>query len=204
MISVYQLKPQFQSLLRPLVKSLAVAGATANGVTLITMLMSCTLGTFLLVAESHGWFLLLPIWMFIRMALNAVDGMLAREFSQKTALGTYLNELTDVVSDAALFLPFVAVHPFGYASVGTVIFLASLSEMTGALGPMVGAKRCYDGPMGKSDRAAFFGCLGLWLGLADSLPPWVFWLMPAVSALIVINIINRVRSGLRQAAYLPE
>ena len=37
------------------------------------------------------------------MAFNAIDGMLAREFGQKSRLGAYLNELTDVVSDAALY-----------------------------------------------------------------------------------------------------
>ena len=31
------------------------------------------------------------------MALNAIDGMLAREHGQKSTLGAYLNELTDVI-----------------------------------------------------------------------------------------------------------
>ena len=46
------------------------------------------------------------------MAFNAIDGMLAREFGQKSRLGAYLNELTDVVSDAALYLPFAWLPPF--------------------------------------------------------------------------------------------
>ena len=46
------------------------------------------------------------------MALNAIDGMLAREFIKKSRLGGYLNEITDVVSDAALYLPFAFVAPF--------------------------------------------------------------------------------------------
>lgn len=200
MISIYQLKPRFQALLRPLVGYLAAAGVTANAITLLAMLISCGLGALLLGSAGRPLFLLLPLWMFLRMALNAVDGMLAREHGQQTRLGAYLNELTDVVSDAALYLPFVAVAPFGWASVGAVIFLASLSEMTGALGPMVGAPRGYEGPMGKSDRALVFGVLGLWLGLAGSLPDWVFWLMPATAALIVLNIVNRIRGGLQQAA----
>lgn len=202
MTSVYQLKPQFQTLLRPLAGFLAASGVTANSVTLLAMLLSCGLGAVLLGANCRECFLLLPVWMFLRMALNAVDGMLAREFGQKTRLGAYLNELSDVVSDAALYLPFVAVAPFGWASVGAVIFLASLSEMAGALGPMIGAPRAYDGPLGKSDRAVVFGGLGLWLGIAGSLPEWVFWLMPAMSALIVLNIVNRIRSGLKQTAHL--
>jgi CDP-diacylglycerol---glycerol-3-phosphate 3-phosphatidyltransferase len=200
MISVYQLKPRFQGCLRPLVRRLAKAGVRANAVTVIAMLLSCALGAFLFHEPDRCWFLLLPLWMFVRMAMNAIDGMLAREFGQQSALGAYLNELADVVSDAALCLPFIAVAPFGWASVGSVIFLASLSEMAGALGPMVGAPRSYAGPMGKSDRAVVFGGLGFWLGMAGSLPAWSFWLMPLTSALIGLNIANRIRSGVRHAA----
>lgn len=204
MISIYQLKPRFQSLLRPLVRQLAAVGVTANAITLLALAISCALGGVLLGATAPSLFLLLPLWMFLRMAFNAVDGMLAREHGQQTRLGAYLNELSDVVSDAALYLPFVAVAPFGWASVGAVIFLSGLSEMTGVLATMVGARRAYDGPMGKSDRAVVFGGLGLWLGIAGSLPAWAVWLMPAVSALILFNIVNRIRSGLQQTADLSS
>lgn len=198
MASIYQLKPRFQSLLRPLVRHLAVAGITANGVTLAAMLASLALGALLgaMGGEHHMLFLLLPLWMFLRMAFNAIDGMLAREFGQQSALGAYLNELSDVISDAALYLPFVVIAPFGWPGVGAVVFLAALSEMAGALGPMIGAERRYDGPMGKSDRAFVFGALGLWVGLAPGLPDWAFWIMPAVAVAIVVNIINRVRGGI--------
>ena len=198
MSSIYQLKPRFQALLRPLVRSLAVAGVTANGVTLTAMVLSLLLGLVLFVfGPGHPrLFLLLPLWMFLRMALNAVDGMLAREFGQQSALGAYLNELSDVFSDAALYLPFVLIAPLGWGSVGSLIFLSAVSEMAGALGPMIGAPRQYDGPMGKSDRAFLFGALGLWLGIAGSLPAIVFWLLPAAGVAILANIYNRIRSGL--------
>lgn len=198
MITIYQLKPGFQSLLRPLVRVLARAGVSANAVTLLAMFVSCGLGAWLLFSGRPQHFVVLPIWMFLRMALNAIDGMLAREFGQKSPLGAYLNELTDVVSDAALYLPFVGVAPFGWASVGAVIFLSALSEMSGALGPTIGVDRRYDGPMGKSDRAFVFGALGLWLAVAGELPPAAFWIMPAAGLLIVLNINNRIRSGLAQ------
>lgn len=200
MISIYQLKPRFQALLRPIVGRLATAGVTANQVTLAAMLISLALGLGLFLnAGNSGAFLLLPLWMYLRMAFNAVDGMLAREFGQQSALGAYFNELSDVVSDAALYLPFVAVAPFGWGSVGAVIFLSAVSEMAGALGPMVGAPRQYDGPMGKSDRAFLFGALGLWLGLAGSLPAAALWVMPAAALAILLNTFNRIRSGVRQA-----
>ena len=163
------------------------------------MVVSIALGAGLFLQPEPRAFLLLPLWMFLRMAFNAVDGMLAREFGQQSALGAYLNELSDVVSDAALYLPFAVVAPFGWGSVGAVIFLSAVSEMAGALGPMVGSPRQYDGPMGKSDRAFVFGALGLWLGLAGSLPGWALWLMPAVALAIAVNVIKRVHSGTRQA-----
>jgi CDP-diacylglycerol--glycerol-3-phosphate 3-phosphatidyltransferase len=43
--------------------------------------------------------------MVVRMAFNAIDGMIACEFGGKSRLGAYLNELSDVVADAALYLP---------------------------------------------------------------------------------------------------
>ena len=200
MFSIYQLKPAFQALLRPLARGCAKSGVTANGVTLAAMMVSLALGGILYFANGNRLlFLLLPLWMFLRMAFNAIDGMLAREFGQKSALGAYLNELSDVVSDAALYLPFVAIAPFGWASVGAVIFLSALSEMTGALGPMVGGERRYDGPMGKSDRAFVFGALGLATALFPALPAWLFWLMPLTAAAIVLNIVNRIRGGVASA-----
>ncbi len=200
MVSIYQLKPRFQALLRPFVRRLAAAGVTANQVTLLAMAVSIALGVALcLDPQASGRFLLLPVWMFLRMAFNAVDGMLAREFGQQSALGAYFNELSDVVSDAALYLPFVWVAPFGWGSVGAVIFLSVVSEMAGALGPMVGAPRQYAGPMGKSDRAFLFGALGLWLGLAGSLPAWALWILPIAALAMLANIVNRIRAGVAQA-----
>ena len=52
------------------------------------------------------------------MALNALDGMLAREFNQKSRLGAVLNELGDVVSDTALYLPIALVPGVNSALVG--------------------------------------------------------------------------------------
>jgi len=200
MISIYQLKPAFQNLLRPLVKLLAVSGVTANSVTLAAMFISIALGAWLywVGAVATGWFLLLPLWMFVRMAFNAVDGMLAREHQQQSPLGAYLNELSDVISDAALYLPFCLIAPFTPLSIFVVIWCAALSEMTGALGPMVGAKRQYQGPLGKSDRAFIFGALGLWIGLGFALPALLVWLPWLLCVLMLLNIAARINGALRE------
>src|SRR5690554_3164114 len=102
MISIYSLKPRFQNLLRPLVKRMAARGITANQVTLAAALVSVLIALLIAWQAAQVWlFALIPVWMLLRMALNAVDGMLAREFGQQSALGAYLNELSDVVADSA-------------------------------------------------------------------------------------------------------
>jgi CDP-diacylglycerol--glycerol-3-phosphate 3-phosphatidyltransferase len=196
-MTIYALKSRFQGLLRPMVRRLSALGVTANQVTIAACLLSVVLGLFL-IAAARDWFLILPIWMLLRMALNAVDGMLAREFGQKSPLGAYLNELTDVVSDAALYLPFAFIPPFDWRSVGAVIFIASLTEMTGVVGVMAGASRRYDGPMGKSDRAFVFSLLAIWVATTTALPGWTSWIMWTIALAATITIVNRIRSGLRE------
>ena len=204
-MSIYALKPKFQALLRPFVRRLHALGITANQVTLAACAISITLGVWLYAAApgpraaSNAWFLLVPLWMFLRMAFNAIDGMLAREFGQQSKLGAYLNELTDVIADAALALPFAAVAPFDPVWVATYVVLAGLSEFAGALGPTVGATRRYDGPMGKSDRAFALGAIAVWIAVAGLLPSWAAWLFPALCVAIVWTIVRRVRNGLREA-----
>jgi CDP-diacylglycerol--glycerol-3-phosphate 3-phosphatidyltransferase len=196
-MTLYDLKPRFQALLRPLAARLASAGITANQVTLAAALGSVLLGLLLAyLRRYHLLFLLLPVWLFVRMALNAIDGMLAREHGQQTKLGAYLNELCDVVSDAALILPFACIWPFRPVGVFAVVLLALLSEYAGVMGPLAGAQRRYDGPFGKSDRALVFGALGLWVGLLLPLPDWASYLMLILALLSAATIWNRVRRGI--------
>jgi CDP-diacylglycerol--glycerol-3-phosphate 3-phosphatidyltransferase len=198
-LTLYDLKPRFQDLLRPLVATLARMGITANQVTLLAAAGSVLLGILLVLAPARALFLLLPIWLFIRMALNAIDGMLAREFGQKSALGAYLNEICDVVSDAALYLPFAMLAPFAPAWVVVVVVLAALTEFAGVLGPGLGASRRYDGPLGKSDRAFVFGALAFWIGIGGAMPDWLAWIMPLIAALLAATVARRVVNGLAEA-----
>ena len=198
-MTIYALKPRFQAFLRPLAASLAHSGVTANQVTVAACVVSVVLGAWVaLQLPDTRAFLWIPVWMLARMAFNALDGMLAHEFGQQSRLGAYLNELTDVVADAALIAPFALLPPFAAGWTAAVIVLAVLSEYAGALGPLVGASRRYDGPLGKSDRAFVFGMLGLWAGFSAPLPAWAAWIMPVLAAALVVTIVNRVRGGLRE------
>jgi len=200
-MTLHTLKPRFQSLLRPAVRSLHRAGVSANQVTVSTCVVSVALGAGLAFAADAGqlrWFLLLPPWFLLRMALNAIDGLLAREFGQRSTLGAYLNELSDLVADAALYLPFALLSEAAsvpiFVPILLVIFLSNLAEMAGLLGIVAGNGRRNDGPMGKSDRALVFGLLGLLLGVGA----WLPLVLAIVALLLLPTIVNRVRHGIAQ------
>lgn len=199
MPSIYALKPAFQSLLRPIVNTLARIGVTANQVTIFAMLLSLAAGTAIALTRGGRSLLLLPAVLLIRMALNAMDGMLAREHNQKSALGAFLNELGDVISDAALYLPLAIVPGFDSRLIVAIVILAILTEMTGVIAIQIGASRRYDGPLGKSDRAFLFGLIGLLLGCGVHIEPAIPYILWAAVLLLALTILNRARQALRQA-----
>jgi CDP-diacylglycerol---glycerol-3-phosphate 3-phosphatidyltransferase len=199
MPSIYDLKPKFQAILRPLTAKLANAGVTANQVTIVAALISIISGGLIALSPGNKTLLLLiPLVLFIRMALNAIDGMLAREHNMKSALGAILNELGDVIADAALYLPLALIPGVEATSVVIVVVLAIISEMTGVVAIQIGATRCYDGPMGKSDRAFCFGAIALLLGLGIAASLWLQGLLLIMIALLFKTIVNRINSALRE------
>ena len=198
-LSIYDLKPKFQNLLRPVCRMLAGMGVTANQVTCLALVLSLATGGLILGSGGAGWALMLvPVALFVRMALNAIDGMLAREHNMKTPIGAILNEVGDVVSDAAMYLPFAVVPGMPAGVVVVVVVLAAVSEMTGVVAVQVGASRRYDGPMGKSDRAFVFGAIALLLGIGVPLGNWIHIAMVVVAVLLLVTIRNRATRALQE------
>ncbi|MCP5418977.1 MAG: CDP-alcohol phosphatidyltransferase family protein [Gammaproteobacteria bacterium] len=201
MPSLYDLKPRFQNALRPLVCALADGGVSANQVTLAAVALSCATGSVLAwFPDNHRLFLLLPPVLLLRMALNAIDGMLAREHDMITPLGAVLNELGDAVSDVALYLPFAWVPGISPVPVVLLVIFALLTELSGVVAVQIGARRRYDGPFGKSDRALLLGALALLLGLGVAPGAWSNTVLLGACALAVLTVFNRVRMALRQVA----
>jgi CDP-diacylglycerol--glycerol-3-phosphate 3-phosphatidyltransferase len=200
MVSIYDLKPTFQARLRPLADGLAKRGITANQVTVAAFLLSLAAGALLLIWPGATVpLLLVPVVLFIRMALNAIDGMLAREHGQKSDLGALLNELGDLLSDAALYLPFAAIPGVSAILVVTAVVLAGASELAGTAALLIGAARRYDGPMGKSDRALAFGAIAFLLGLGARAGLWLDLLFLVIVVLLLLTIANRIRGALAEA-----
>ncbi len=204
MPTLYDIKPRFQALLRPLVRKLAAGGVTANQVTVLAAVLS------LLVGAALAWrpnlqllWLLVPLTLFVRMALNAIDGILAREHAMKSPLGAILNEVGDVISDAALYLPFGLLPGLSPALITALVVLAGISEMTGVVAVQIGASRRYDGPLGKSDRAFLFGLIALLAGLGISLQVWGNIVLAVALGLLGLTILNRGRCALAELKARP-
>ena len=85
------------------------------------------------------------------------------------------------------------------ALIVAAVVLALLTEMTGVVSVQIGGTRRYDGPMGKSDRAAVFGLLALLLGLGVNAGLWTTIALMVVCALTVWTIFRRAAGGLREA-----
>lgn len=195
MPTIYDLKPKFQALLRPICVGLVRAGLTANAVTGAALVLSFAHGAWLALIPTSRWpLLLLPVTLFVRMALNAIDGMMAREHGQASPTGAVLNELTDVVADAALYLPFALISGVDAQLVVLVVIAGIIAEMAGALGPMLGGIRQYNGPLGKSDRAFAFGLLAVLLGLGLAPGTWTTIYLSALLLLGIVTVLNRARS----------
>ncbi len=196
-MSIYDIKPLFQNLLRPLCKNLADKNISANQVTLFALGISMAFGALMWYFKCSSWTLfLLPFILFIRMALNAIDGMLAREFNQKSDLGAYLNELCDIFSDVFLYIPFIFLPFVNIYTIIIIIILAIISETTGILAWAINGVRRYDGPMGKSDRAFIFGLLALLVGFGVTNAFWLNTILFIVLILSLITIYNRCKKGL--------
>jgi CDP-diacylglycerol--glycerol-3-phosphate 3-phosphatidyltransferase len=178
---------------------LAAAGISANQVTLSALVLSVLCGAMLIIYPEQKWpLLLIPLVLFLRMALNAIDGMLAREHAMQSSLGAMLNELGDVVSDAALYLPFCWVTGISPILVVLIVLFAIIGEMAGVVSVQIGASRRYDGPMGKSDRAFVFGFIALILGVGVEPLPWVNGLLSIVLLMSMLTIFNRARLALKE------
>jgi len=194
MPSVYQLKPGFQNLLRPIVRALARAGVTPNQITILALVLSVLSGAAIVWQPHARWpLLVLPGMLLVRMALNAIDGVLAREHDMTSRAGAVLNEVGDVVADAAMYLPVGLLHGIDARMVVVVVVLGVVSEMTGVVAQTLCGERRYDGPMGKSDRAFVFGAMTLALGLGVGRGWYLNAVLAVVAVLLCVTIVNRGR-----------
>ena len=198
MISVYQLKPAFQRLLQPVLHRLHTIGVTANQLTIVAILWSLFIGYLFTLHTEHPLVLLLvPLGLLIRMMLNALDGMMARQFNMQSQVGEILNELGDVLSDLFIIFPFALLEGIDPRLIVLFAVLTMLNEFSGLLGKVLGGERRYEGPMGKSDRALLIGlfCLGLYFW--PPLATYANWIFGTACLLLLLSTATRLKKSVQ-------
>lgn len=195
MISVYQLKPKFQALLQPLLQRLRKWGVSPNLLTLLGIMLSLAMGIYALYGDRTIALILMPIVLLLRMALNALDGMMARQYNLQSKMGALLNEMGDVISDIVLYYPLYVLFAMDQVWVMCFLLLSVLNEFAGLLGQALGGARRYDGPMGKSDRALVVGVLSLLFLFKAPINPYLTWIWLLVFGLLIWSTFKRLRNA---------
>lgn len=197
MISIYNIKPQFQRLLTPILEWMHRKDITANQITVSACILSVIIGVLFWFAEDNKWFFLaLPIGLLLRMALNALDGMMARRYNQISRKGEMLNELGDVVSDTIIFLPLLKYQPESLYLIVIFIAMSIINEFAGVMGKVISNQRNYDGPMGKSDRAFIFGLYGLACLCGADISSYSIYIFSVINLLLLVSTWIRIKKAL--------
>ena len=196
MISIYSIKPKFQKLLKPLLDFLYKNGVSANMITWSAIVLSAVTGLLIWLEPSQNMLLFLPLSLLIRMALNALDGMMARTYHMQSKQGEVLNELGDVVSDFLLYFPLLKLFSIPIYILIAFLFMSVLNEYAGILAKAVSGTRQYDGPMGKSDRAFVIGLLSLVFYFTQALIPYIDYIFLVLILLLMLSTFFRIKKTL--------
>ncbi|MBE8727907.1 CDP-alcohol phosphatidyltransferase family protein [Flavobacterium hungaricum] len=198
MISVYTIKPQFQKLLSPILLFLHKRNITPNQITIGSCFFSLLIGIFFWYADYNNlFFLVLPIGLLLRMAFNALDGMMAKKYNLTSKAGEMLNEMGDVVSDLFVFFPLLKYEPEALYLVVLFIALSIVNEFSGVMGKAISGVRRYDGPMGKSDRALLLGVYGILKFCGVAFSAYSIWIFSVIILLLLISTYVRINKTLK-------
>ena len=159
---IYSIKPKFQKLLEPDMRLFIKWKISPTAINVAALLISIIAGISIYFSSINLQLLwTVPIFAFVRTALNALDGMVARKTKAKNQkFGEVLNEFIDRLSDIAIFLGVAFASYVNTAlGLGTLVAILLVSYI-GIVGKAAGGKRQYTGLMGKADRM-------FWLAVAS-------------------------------------
>lgn len=192
-MGIYSIKPKFQQVLRAVEQPLVQWRVHPDVLTISALGLSLLGGFALFASRWSPWTLLaVPLVALLRTALNALDGMVAKDLGMARPWGEVLNEFCDRLSDVALFgglllTPGINAH-LGIAA----IILILLNSYLGTVAKAAGGKRQYIGLMAKADRM-------VWLAIAAPVAllwwPILNYLLVMIVAGLAITIVQRWRAA---------
>jgi CDP-diacylglycerol--glycerol-3-phosphate 3-phosphatidyltransferase len=193
MAGIYQIKPAFQRSLGGIQQWLIERRVHPDVLTFAALGLSILGGAAVYFAPDLVWLLVtIPPIVLVRTALNALDGLVAKQTGLARPWGEVLNEFCDRLADVALFgglaLASPSIHLLGALTVVAILLTSYLAILSKA----AGGRRQYAGPMGKADRMIVLGvaaAVGLFVPL-----PWAYnGCLLVVLVGLVPTIVQRAR-----------
>jgi CDP-diacylglycerol--glycerol-3-phosphate 3-phosphatidyltransferase len=193
-MGIYQIKPRFQRSLQGVEALLVRRRVHPDYLTIAAFVLSALGGVALYGSWWAHWLLLLIVPVALgRTALNALDGLVARDTGLARPWGEVLNEFCDRLADVALFAG-VALAPGSQPSLGAVVVVVMLlSSYLAILSKAAGGRRQYAGVMGKADRMIYLSLAAVVAFALPGAPIFAIFLMLVLAGL-VITIVQRAQA----------
>lgn len=196
-MGLYAIKPRFQQLLRRVADWLVAHHVHPDRVTLAAVACALLGGLALWGSNWSRWTLVaVPIVALFRIALNALDGMVARDSGLARPWGEVLNEFCDRLSDIALFTGMAAARGALPLLGAAVVVAAVLSSFVGNASKGAGGKRQYGGIMGKADRMLYLSIASIVALILPDVPIFT-WFAALVLLAQLVTIAQRLRLAYR-------
>lgn len=148
-------------MLKPFVTASARAGLTPNTVSVVAFGLAVGAGgAFYMGPTDRVWYLGAALLVFLNGWLDLLDGALARRLGTDSKAGDLLDHALDRYADIAMLVGMAAGigrYPLGLAAVTGVLMTSYLGTQSQA----VGLDRVYGGLLGRADRLALMGFVGL-------------------------------------------
>ena len=177
-MGIYRIKPRFQQSLGGAEAFLVRHRVHPDYVTLGALVLSIAGGVALWASHQAAWLLLfIPVVAIGRTALNALDGLVARDLGVARPFGEVLNEFCDRLADVALLVgASLAIHS-NLLLGGVVVVVMLLSSYLAILSKAAGGRRQYGGVMGKADRMIYLSVASVVAFVLPEVPIFTYFLL---------------------------
>lgn len=203
-MGIYAIKPWFRNRLAGVTDVLVRRGVSADQVTTAGVLAGLLGGAVIWLGDSwHLLWLAVPVLAFIRIAANALDGLVATASATARPAGELFNETADRISDAAFIGAVAMVSEVPAALAIAALAAAQLASVIGVTARAAGGTRRYEGPMGKPDRMAVLALAGLVAAFLDRAQAGTAWQI-ALALITVGALATAVNRYLRAHRELTE
>ena len=190
-MGIYSIKPKFQRVLEPIESWCVAHHVSPTAINMAGLVFAVLLGLALYFSSmQHLLLFLVPVFAFVRTALNALDGLVSRKMGVASGYGEVLNEFSDRISDAVIFMGLafseVADTVLGLILVIVILLNSYLSIASKA----AGGSRQYGGIMGKADRMFYLSVAAVAIGLTGRVELWDVFLLLSIAG-VLITLVQR-------------